>query len=215
MQTFIISSKNLQQAQAYVQKVCDQTRINTFDRQLLEFEKALGIEDVRSIQRKIFLKPFKGSVKAVTVSLINGITLEAQNAMLKILEEPPANTLIFLITDNYQTLLPTIQSRAKIIVLKTEEAQISRNGLKEILSIKGAGDSLYLAQTVSEDKNEAILWLESAILAARERMLSSLSDPEQSLRLRKLIHMLELAHYDLKTTNVNPRLCLENLFLNL
>lgn len=215
MNTFIISSKDLEKALDEASKVCRENKIDSFSIEVLEFEKALGIEDVRNIQKTIFLKPFKGEKKALIVKLFAGATIEAQNSMLKLLEEPPMSSLIFLVTDNAKIFLPTILSRVKLIEIANEDIQTNNDGLKEILSTNCTGDSLYLAQVVAKDKNEAITWLEGTILAARKKMLSELANKQESLRLRKLIHKLELTHYDLKTTNVNPRLALENLFLNL
>lgn len=215
MQTFIISSKNIELGKDHALKMIQTEKVSQFDVETLEFEKALGIPDVRQIQSKIFLKPFKGDKKALIVVLLSGATVEAQNSMLKLLEEPPPSSLIFLITNNAQIFLPTILSRVKLIELANEEKETNNDGLKEILSMEGAGDSLYLAQVVGKEKDEAIIWLEGAILAARETMLENLENKKESLRLRKLIHKLELTHYDLKTTNVNLRLSLENLFLNI
>ncbi len=215
MNTFLISSKNLDDSLKSAQNIIEQSKVDKFDIESIEFEKALGIEDVRNIQKTIFLKPFRGEKKATILILKNGATTEAQNSMLKLLEEPPASSLIFLVTDNAKVFLPTILSRVKLIELTNEEFQTSPERLAEILSLNGAGDKLYLAQVVGKEKDEAIIWLEQVILATREQMLKSLDSKQESLKLRKLIHKMELTHYDLKTTNVNPRLTLENLFLNI
>ncbi len=215
MQTYIISSKDLEKAREEVDKIIKSNKINKFDIELIEPQQALGIEDVRLVQKKIFLKPFKGEKKAVIVNVVMGLSDEAQNSMLKLLEEPPPNTLIFLLTKNPHIFLPTILSRVKIIEVKADENQKNLAGLKQVLEIEGLGDSLFLAQTVSKDKQEAIVWLEEVILAAREEMMKVLENKQEALKFRKLIHKLELTHYDLKTTNVNPRLALENLFLNI
>lgn len=220
MQTFIISSKDLGKARNKADLILKENKVNKFDIETLEFEKALGIEDVRNIQKKIFLKPFKGEKKAVVIIMRQGATIEAQNSMLKLLEEPPLSTLIFLVTDNYQTFLPTILSRNKLLDLNTNipiskaDDRIHSNFLKN-LGIFKIGERLKLAQDISKDKAGAIEWLEETILVARSEMLKSLNDKEEALKLRKLIHKIELTHYDLKTTNVNVRLSLENLFLNL
>ncbi len=215
MNTFIISSKKIEKGREEALNFARKEKINEFDIEILEFEKALGIEDVRNIQKKIFLKPFRGDKKALIIKLNLGATLEAQNSMLKLLEEPPLSSLIFLVTDNAKVFLPTILSRVKLIEIAGEDIQTNHDGLKEILSMNGAGQRLYLAQVVSKDKQEAIAWLEQVILAAREKMLSELENKQERLRFRKLIHKLELSHYDLKTTNVNLRLALENLLLNI
>lgn len=214
MNTFIISSKNFEISLEKAGKINEKNKVDKFDIEILEFEKALGIEDVRQIQKKIFLKPFKGEKKSTIIVLKNSATVDAQNSMLKLLEEPPVSSLIILITDNYQTLLPTILSRAKIIEIK-EEITSNSNAINEILNLEGDGDRLFLAAKIYEEKSEAIKFLEEAILGARETMIENVDDKQEALRLRKIIHKIELTHYDLKTTNVNTRLALENLFLNL
>lgn len=215
MGSFLISSKNLEKGREEVARIVKREKVSEFDIEIFELDKALGIEDVRNIQKNIFLKPFKGKKKATIIILKNGATIEAQNSMLKLLEEPPPSSLIFLITNNAKIFLPTILSRVKLIELTNEEFQTNPKGLEEILSLDTAGDRLYLAQIVGKDKDEVIIWLETTILAARDKMLKNLNDKQESLKYRKLIHKLELTHYDLKTTNVNPRLALENLFLNI
>ncbi|KKQ74211.1 MAG: polymerase III, delta prime subunit protein [Candidatus Woesebacteria bacterium GW2011_GWB1_38_5b] len=215
VQTFIISSKNIEEGKNRALEEINLEKIDKFDIELLESEKAIGIEDVRNIQKRIYLLPIRGTKKAFIISCKQGITTEAQNSMLKILEEPPPSTLLYLITDNYNFFLPTIISRAKIIEIKDSEARTDGKGLAELLSLTGVGDCLYLAQELSKDKNQAINWLEQTILAARKKMLSTLDNSEQSLMLERLIRKLELARLDLKNTNANPRLALENLFLNI
>lgn len=214
MNSYVISSKNPDLAHDAAEKINKENKVDKFDIQNLEFEKALGIEDVRQIQKKIYLKPFRGEKKSTIIKLQNGATIDAQNSMLKLLEEPPPSSLIIILTDNYHAFLPTILSRVKIIEIK-EKHEIDDSGLNQILEMEDDGDALYLAQEVSKEKETAVIWLENSILSARELMLENLEDKHEALRLRKLIHKLELTHYDLKTTNVNTRLALENLFLNI
>jgi len=214
MNSFIISSKNFDLAKNAAEKIADENKVDKFEREEDIFEKALGIEDVRNVQKKIFLKPLRGNKKLNVLILKKGATPQAQNSMLKLLEEPPASSLIILITDNYHIFLPTILSRVKIIEVKEEKHENS-GGLNKILEIKNEGDALFLAQEVGKDKDKAIIWLEDTILETREKMLQDLDDEKEALKLKKIIHQLEIAHLDLKNTNVNTRLALENLFLNI
>ncbi len=213
MQSFIVTSKNLDKATKEAKDLSEKQKVNTFDIEILDFE-TLGIEDVRSIQKKIFLKPLKGERKSLILVLRTGITDEAQSSMLKLLEEPPPSSLIFLITANHLLLLPTILSRTTLIELGEDERELG-SSLSQVLEIQTSGDALALAQELSKDKASAILWLEDLILSARDKMIKSLDDKKESLKIRKMIHEIELTHYNLKTTNANPRLALENLFLNL
>lgn len=215
MNTYLISSKNQELATREVDKIISEKKVDKFDIETFEFEKALGIEDVRNIQKKIFLKPLKGNKKATILKILNSATIEAQNAMLKLLEEPPPSSVIIIVTHNHLSLLPTVLSRLKIIEIKNDEFDKNMDAINQVLNIDGEGDSLSLAQNVSKEKIDAINFLEQAIFGARELMMENLDNKKEALRLRKIIHKIELTHYDLKTTNANTRLALENLFLNL
>jgi DNA polymerase-3 subunit delta' len=63
-----------------------------------------------------------GIRRVVIVEHAEGLTTEAQNAFLKALEEPPADTLILLTVNNLQGLLPTIRSRVQAITVHLPEA---------------------------------------------------------------------------------------------
>lgn len=215
MHSFVISSKNLEKGIEEAKKISVKEKVDPFDLDILELE-SLGIEEVRQIQKKIYLKPFKGEKKSLILVLIGAVSDEAQNSMLKMLEEPPQSSLIFIIAQTHLVFLPTILSRVKIIELH-EEKELKNENLEEILKIHTSGDALVLAQQLSKDKNTAISWLEDLILSARNKMLDAIAvtNKNEALKLRKIIHKVELAHYDLKNTNTNARLVLENLFLNL
>jgi len=84
VQTFIISSKNIEEGKNRALEEINLEKIDKFDIELLESEKAIGIEDVRNIQKRIYLLPIRGTKKAFIISCKQGITTEAQNSMLKI-----------------------------------------------------------------------------------------------------------------------------------
>lgn len=211
MNTFIISAKNKDLTTKQIDKLNKENDVDKFDIEYYQTEKALGIEDVRKIQEKISLKPFKGERKSIIIDLYLGISIEAQNSMLKLLEEPPKSSVIILIVDSLGNILPTILSRGKVIEIKSDNIESS----DEIDKIDSINQGFLYAQNLSKDKNEAIMWLEKAILYLRENMLNNLDNREKSLKYRKMIHQVELTHYELKNTNINARLSLENLFLNL
>jgi hypothetical protein len=79
--------------------------------------KAIGIEAVRDLEHFLSLKvPSKSSQsRAAIIADSHLMTTEAQNALLKILEEPPLGTVLILTASNSQALLPTIRSRVQPI----------------------------------------------------------------------------------------------------
>lgn len=70
----------------------------------------LSIEDVRALGSIAMLTPITGETKAL-VLMVERVYREAQNALLKLLEEPPNGTVIVLAVPRIATLLPTVRSR--------------------------------------------------------------------------------------------------------
>ncbi|MEK7064310.1 MAG: hypothetical protein AAB973_01750, partial [Patescibacteria group bacterium] len=71
---------------------------------------SIGIEEVRQIQKFLSRKPIRDDKNTVIVREAHLLTIPAQNALLKTLEEPPGNSLIYLITSSPYSLLPTVLS---------------------------------------------------------------------------------------------------------
>ncbi|MDL2362885.1 MAG: AAA family ATPase [Patescibacteria group bacterium] len=80
---------------------------------------SIGIESVREIDKFLRLKvPFsRGINRAIIIENGSLLTTEAQNALLKTLEEPPTDTILILTANQPQSLLPTIISRVQQIHL--------------------------------------------------------------------------------------------------
>jgi len=206
MQSVLISSKNKDKGREEALKFIKNLKIDKFDSTILEYEKAVGIADVREIQQKIYLSPIRSDFKAVLIDATVGITTEAQNALLKTLEEPPESTYIIVQVTNAEEILPTILSRCKVYEVSSEKDHVDTSRVLKILNSKnGAGEKLKLAQDLSKDKNEALDFIENLILTARKNIVENYEK----------IKILQKFHTIIKTTNINLRLALENLFLNL
>ncbi|HEX5743963.1 MAG TPA: hypothetical protein VFX84_00720 [Candidatus Saccharimonadales bacterium] len=89
--------------------------------------KAIGIEAVRQLEKFLALKvPGKPKEhdRAVVLEDAHLLTREAQNALLKMLEEPPAGTVLILTVNHEQAVLPTIRSRAQAVPVDRLEKQV-------------------------------------------------------------------------------------------
>ncbi len=84
-------------------------------------EKAsLGVDDVREqLTKDMDIKPYGSKYKIYIVDDADKMTEQAQNALLKTIEEPPEYGIVILLTDNINRLLPTILSRCVMLHLKT------------------------------------------------------------------------------------------------
>lgn len=84
-----------------------------------EKPNSIGVEDVRSqINHDIGIKPYYGPKKIYIVNEAEKMTLQAQNALLKTLEEPPSYGVVLLLTTNIHALLPTMISRAIVLQMR-------------------------------------------------------------------------------------------------
>lgn len=96
--------------------------LNNPDFILLRAEKeSIGISEVRTLQEKILFKPYQKNQKTVLILEAQNLTLEAQNALLKTLEEPPPQTKIYLTAPDESSLLPTVSSRCQVIFLASPQ----------------------------------------------------------------------------------------------
>ena len=83
--------------------------------ELLEDKKNISIEQVREWQRQLQHKSFLTKYKVGVIVGAEHLSIEAANALLKTIEEPSGNTIIILLTDDINLLLPTIISRSQVL----------------------------------------------------------------------------------------------------
>ena len=75
----------------------------------------IKIDQIRELQKRIIYRPLEGVRKVYILAEAERMNLEAANCLLKTLEEPPADSVLILLTTNLDALLPTIRSRCQII----------------------------------------------------------------------------------------------------
>ena len=91
--------------------------------------KNVAVKIVREIRDDVFIRPNEGSHKIYIFPQELGV--EGQNALLKVLEEPPAYGVFMILTDNPEKLLPTIRSRCTELVLNALPQNLLRDALRK------------------------------------------------------------------------------------
>lgn len=182
----------------------------------------IGINQVREIQHFVGLRPYSANFKVAYVEEAQNLTIEAQNAFLKTLEEPPSRTIIILAAPSVDNLLPTIVSRCQLANIKSATDKDSNNDatkLKEFLPLvaKPLGENFaYVASSLSS-RDLAEKWLEdNQVLLFRsfhesQKKVNS-QFPSANLQYVALQQALEKAKKRI-SRNVNPRFVLENFFI--
>ena len=94
------------------------------------------MDDIRrQVNEDIQIKPYQGPYKIYIIAEADLMTVQAQNALLKTIEEPPAYAVIFLLTENAEALLPTITSRCVMLKLRNIKDTLIRKYLMETMHV--------------------------------------------------------------------------------
>lgn len=101
-----------------------------------EKPNTISVDDIRAqINNDVAIKPYSSPYKVYIVNEAEKMTPQAQNAILKTLEEPPEYAVILLLTTNVNSLLPTILSRCVVLNMKPVADELVRRFLMEQMQI--------------------------------------------------------------------------------
>ena len=228
----------------------------------------IQISQIRDLSLRLASKPFLAYFKSAIIDQAHLMSPEAQSCFLKTLEEPKGKTLLILITEYPERLLPTILSRVqKIKFCPVKKADIKNylisQGLSEnkaeelsLLSFGKPGRALdfllmpaklenqkqkisdlikicnsplvfrfqYLKDLSLESKNLKEI-LEIWLRYFRKKLLEATSNQQPAisnqqpryslLKLKKILQLIQDTIFYISTTNINPKLALEMLILEL
>lgn len=142
--------------------------------------KSIKIDQIRSIQSKIIEKPIISSKKVYIIDNAELMSEEAQNCLLKTLEEPPEYAMIILVCSNENRMLQTIKSRCVIIKFEDLSKEQISNFLnikdKEIISL--CSGSLEKANEIKEKQDFYIKIKEIINLLEKESLVDVLKNAD-------------------------------------
>ena len=109
-----------------------------------ERKPVIGTQESVDIHKKLSLMSYQGNYKVMIIWYADEMNPTCSNKLLKILEEPPPKTLIILVTEQPQKLLPTIKSRTQVIIIP----RISQEDLSTYLCKENSIEER-IAQTIA------------------------------------------------------------------
>lgn len=184
---------------------CGIERVGNPDVRVLEFEKLL-VGDVRDLQRVVYQTPIMHDV-VVTVLGVGSMDHEAQNALLKITEEPPSFAQIVLVVPSADMLIPTLRSR---FVLKQREMVFDDSEAVDFLK-KATSTRLKVIEKIHKDKDGARA---RALIDGVERVLAGQFRAGEK-GLEEHLHTLAAFRQDIRQRGVSMKMLLEHLALTL
>ncbi len=168
--------------------------------------EAFGIDDVRTLTEKAFVRPKEGKQLLLVVGL-KTITVESQQALLKILEEPPSSTTFLFIVPKTLFLLPTLLSRFHEYEYPTEVVEKPNQSFLNFKSLSPADRIVLITEKMAaKDTN----WVEEIKIGLQ----SLLQEPKSGAKLQNVATLYFVAEH-LQTRGAANKMLLEELALSL
>ena len=157
-------------------------------------KKTVPVDLIRQARADIYVHPNEGSHKIYLFPRAQDMGIPGQNALLKVLEEPPKYGVFILLTDNPERLLPTVRSRCTELQLRpVEESTLRRALQKEFPSADAAAmDGAILRSGGFLGQARALLSGGAAILPQTEAFAKGFAEKDTMLLIQTLVPMEKL-----------------------
>lgn len=93
-------------------------------------KKSVSVNQIRALRDEAYIKPHLDGRRVMIIDKAHTLNAESQNAFLKVLEEPPSDTVFILLAENKASLLPTVISRVAVLSLTPPERDEAKEYLK-------------------------------------------------------------------------------------
>ncbi|MGI5898000.1 MAG: hypothetical protein ACOX6Q_02465 [Candidatus Dojkabacteria bacterium] len=177
-------------------------------------QNSIGIEQVKDFQKEMLFKPFQEELQVGIIIDAEKLTIQSQNALLKLLEESSSHSVYILYVDNEKNLLPTIRSRARIKYSqgKQDDSLVELEG--DILEMNIL-ERFELVEQYSENKEKALEFLNFFDQYFRSKLDLEIKNGSIG-GSRRVLESLKIVDDTRQKVlaNCNRRLVLEGMVLN-
>ncbi len=210
----LLISKSPQAITEEIEKVLELAGLKNPHPDLLFFQSStkLGINEAKKIKEHFSLKPYSAKGRTVILEDASALTQEAQNALLKTLEELPKDSILILGSSSDTKLLPTILSRCQIVRLQQDVVRLQ--GAEDIGPKDYSEDIGRLLKLNTEERFEFIEGCKEReeflhhMVEYFHKNIQSYQESHNTFFLKEILQAEEWA-----TQNVNIRAILEYLML--
>lgn len=141
-----------------------------------ERNTAIKIEEIRKIRDLLSLKPYEAPVNICVIEDAHMMTEEASNALLKVLEEPPLNSMLILITDKKELLLPTVVSRCLEVRFHVLSIEDTKDIILGAISDIDEEDAYLLAHFSQGSPGRALFMIDEGIEKEKNKIIAFLNE---------------------------------------
>ena len=202
--------------------------------------KLISVNTVRAMIEKMQMSSMSGKWRVVLIDAVDELSIAAENAILKLLEEPPKQTLFLLVTHQLSNVLPTVRSRARVekmhpltisqlrelcikfmpdTEISADILKLSNGSFGKIANLKASGgDVIYqeLIDTLNNKHANASDVMSIAIKIATDPSLYGIIlDTIASLNLADLYPLASNAITDINKLNLKPDIALFKIIMEI
>jgi len=206
METFIIQGGSLLDRQNHLLSKSANTELI----HLFAEKTSISLKQVQDLSAPLSISP--QIARIIWIEEANLLTIPAQNALLKMLEEPPEQTSFYLTVKSKSSLLATIQSRALIISLDQTNIVDDPSVLQELKTVMLLSPGDRLANITKRDREETKQWLAQIEGALKSKLKDSQLNLKSAQMLAKLASLTLSAHSQLDA-NCSVSLVTQNYYL--
>lgn len=220
MDSFIICGGKISDREALIKEMLIDWKTGKFATiNISPVDGTIGIKQIRDLISQISLKPIQSEFTVCLIRQAESLSLEAEQSLLKTLEEPPKHAKIILETQNIATLLPTILSRCQIINIresgeKAAEIDLSFiiSNLTKLTAPTKPGEKLKIIDGITSNRDAAINFTDAAISLLEAELHQKNRQFNLSIfKINSLLKKLLLAREKLNGY-INPKLVLDHVF---
>ncbi len=202
--------------------------------------KVITVFTVRAMIEKMQMSSMSGDWRVVLIDAVDQLNTAAANAILKLLEEPPAKTLFLLVTHQLANVLPTVRSRARVEKMKplsisqmrdlcarfipdeeisTETLKLANGSFGKITDLKqSGGDAIYtelieILKNTNANSGEAMNVARK--IAPSPELYGILLDATAYFGLADLYPKITLAIADIKNINLEPEIAIFKIIMDI
>ncbi len=145
----------------------------------LEGKTGIGIDQVREVRREASYGPYEGRWKVFAFCPADSMLAEAQNSLLKLLEEPPERVVFVLVVESAQALLPTVVSRCQMVRFNLVPLSQIEHALRVQFGVEPARARVLAALSAGRAARAAAWSRDPEALRDRDAVLDCLVRAEQ------------------------------------
>lgn len=222
--TYILVNRGQKNPEEYIKTLLEKVaaskvlRISDYHTLKPEEKDSIGITEVKTFIKEMIYKPFESDIQIGVILEAEKLTTEAQNSLLKILEESPEHTIFILCVNNERNLLQTIRSRGSVVYTENRLEQPGKNEDEEedFFFELDMIEKFAVIEKQSETKDSATDLVNriEAVLGRRLELEIKNGNIESSRRFREQIRIAQACREKI-SANCNRRLALEAMVLEL